>query len=352
MHCSTTSSSSSTFTTTSSSTSTVATTTSGLFDCRLGDPSFWPTSKRSWCCHEEGYACENGCEAPCKHGGTKPTCSESVVQAASGRFKGRADAPTLGYTLTLETCPHCAACALADITFPEETSSTQLMTTQANTPTPIAWAVETPPETVAQADVQPPSWSAVSVASAKKTPKQKGCKTICTFGGEEQTCGARVRLAASLHSQTELNVCYVAYSHVLQQCPFCASCTLADTGCMDLHTTTSVPTSAPTTTTVEVAKAAGTTKPLYQCEDLQAGLSGGDAGWSAGKATWCCMHEQIGCASVLQKAKNLRRQQHEPYSCEATPDHPLQLWSEGQKTWCCTNKNVGCVPTLAPPRLA
>jgi len=336
-------------TTVAATTLTSTSTTRGLFDCRLGDPNFWPSSKRTWCCREEGFACENGCEAPCRHGGVKHTCANSVVQAATGRYHGRKDAPSLAYTLTLETCPHCAACALVDVPFPAEPSTSKIAAAQSSVATsssamPIAWAV------VSHSDraTEPP------VPVATVSPSQKACGQVCDFGGKEETCGARVRVAASIAmSQTKINVCFAAYRHVLQRCPFCSSCSLADTGCNEIYTITRGQPSA--AAAKETASEESTLKKAYHCEDLP--VEGQDiASWSAGKATWCCEQEQIGCASsqvivVPKTTSHLRKAKRAPYSCLVLPSHPMKEWSEGEKMWCCTNKQIGCVPTLAPPRL-
>lgn len=343
-------------TTTQQPTTITSTSTSGRFDCRLGDPTFWPARKRTWCCENEGFACEGAkaCEAPCHHGGLKSTCEESVIKAALGRYAGESNAHAAAYALTLQTCPACAACALADVDFPTEqaTDVTRTAAVLPSTPKPIAWGPAlgaTQGQDATQPQLASPAvpWSTTLPAVAGSAESSQTCSAVCTFHGKDHTCGARVRYSAAHEMQDRRNVCFAAYSHVLQQCPFCASCALADTGCMELYTTPKPK--------KQVQLLASSSRP-FQCEDLPAHRSGEQAGWSASKTAWCCLHEQVGCSLDQQAATNLRQPKppvtHEqPFVCKITPDRPINTWTSGEQAWCCENRNVGCVPTLAPPRL-
>jgi len=271
---------------------------------------------------------------------------------------------------------------LADVTFPEETTTTKITSAQpaaatkprtsqvpsaslflkhSDRPSPQpsqtssqAYVVSTTASS-SQANVvsTTASSSQATVVSTTASPQQKACGAVCDHGGKQQTCGARIRLAAFIAiSQTKRNVCFEAYSHVLQQCPLCSSCSLVDTGCMEIYATTGRP---PAEAADHGLRAGGPAKKPYHCEDLPPDVNRGIVGWSASKAEWCCKHEQIGCASaqvmVTPHAGNLRKAMREPFSCMESPARPMMEWSEREKIWCCTNKEVGCVPTLAPPRL-
>jgi len=365
------------------------TTRLALYNCKVEAPSAWSPSKKQWCCREEGLGCQSSCDLPCQQDVKRPTCAEAMLQASADHFRDSANPTLAAYALTLKVCPHCSACnpeevsqptakaeaAAASASVPEEEEEEEAekkreaaAAAAAAAPSSIVVVqaasasapeeVETPPATRAatspttttvartttgRSTVRPlaapslPSRTAgggipwphepSAASSERKDGRQQvnNCDQTCTIAGERQSCGARVRVAAAMQSEGDSDVCFVAYSHVLQHCPSCSSCELEDTDC----------TAEPTTST---------TSPPYSCEKTPLGRVGAAAGWSAPKIDWCCANEKLGCPdkSAATTTSALRNLELDPYVCEETPLYPLGKWTSGQLKWCCSHKKVGC----------
>jgi len=100
-----------------------------------------------------------------------------------------------------------------------------------------------------------------------------------------------MRHLASEQLSGEAQACTKAFGQVLEHCPVCSACALADTGCLELP-------AAASTTAAPVAPVV-TAHQLFDCE------GGTEDQWAADKASWCCKHKKLGCPTA-QTMENAR----------------------------------------------
>jgi len=152
------------------------------------------------------------------------------------------------------------------------------------------------------------------------TPPPPPCDVDCSYRGHSGTCRQRITFQ-SRHTFSGPGACSLAVSAVVTICPGCATCSLADSGCVDPEPTTSLP---------------------YDCN---AGYTNWLVGWSVSKKVWCCLHERKGCPPSTPLTTSA------PYDCVAGYSKWQTGWSEGKKAWCCSNQHRGCQEQLpsTPP---
>eukprot|EP00418_Pyrodinium_bahamense_P028895 CAMPEP_0179145710 /NCGR_PEP_ID=MMETSP0796-20121207/70320_1 /TAXON_ID=73915 /ORGANISM="Pyrodinium bahamense, Strain pbaha01" /LENGTH=512 /DNA_ID=CAMNT_0020846129 /DNA_START=27 /DNA_END=1565 /DNA_ORIENTATION=+ len=155
-------------------------------------------------------------------------------------------------------------------------------------------------------------------AAARSSAARAPCDADCSYQGKSGTCKVRLQQATAqdlaghrdLTGQKE--ACSRAFAEVLQICPDCRTCTLAESGCVS---TTSIP---------------------YDC---LAGYANWETSWGAGKKRWCCHHRSRGCPTSTAA----------PYDCIAGYANWEHGWSSGKKAWCCKHGGRGCAGATTTP---
>lgn len=113
-----------------------------------------------------------------------------------------------------------------------------------------------------------------------------GCSTQCEVEGERASCASRIAWLAShvygSHGDGS-GSCARAHGAVELQCPDCAACLLADSGC-----------DASVAADSEQAQEEKSTGHF----DCRKGYKDRDSKWSADKKMWCCQNERLGCAEA------------------------------------------------------
>jgi len=134
------------------------------------------------------------CHMTCEFEGWTGTCQHYTQWVANQYGDSDPNACVEGYVTTLEICPHCWGCALAD---------SQCVAGGAG---PEALAAEEREEE----------------GEEFMTPAQ-GCDTLCHHDGWLATCNTRIQFAANHEFQDQLEPCADAMMKVLEDCPACAT---------------------------------------------------------------------------------------------------------------------------------
>mmetsp|Transcript_45509 Transcript_45509/g.97545 ORF Transcript_45509/g.97545 Transcript_45509/m.97545 type:complete len:708 (-) Transcript_45509:44-2167(-) len=250
------------------------------FTCDTGEVLSWPTSQREWCCKEQGIGCEEGCNAMCDFGGWPASCAVRIQHKANSRKNAAACVEAFGKTI--EECPSCSVCRLADakcevqpdISLPDEdrpillpTSTTQTTTTTlmititsttftsttatsttmttTQTKTSTTWTSTTRTWTTTTTT----TWTTTTYTlTSTSTPPATGCNAVCEIEGRRGQCSAHMQYIAIMRYEDQADACIRAHSEVGATCRQCGTCDIATSGC-SIHTTSITSTSTTTWTT-------------------------------------------------------------------------------------------------------
>jgi hypothetical protein len=122
------------------------------------------------------------------------------------------------------------------------------------------------------------------------------CDTMCAYNGESYSCKERVLFAATHHAAADEAeaTCTTARTVVVQDCPMCAACPLAETQCVaallnTTYSTSPTPRAAPSTSADQFDD-------LHDCDTDY--LRWKDT-WSPSRAAWCCEHVNRACPPIV-----------------------------------------------------
>jgi len=172
-----------------------------------------------------------------------------------------------------------------------------------------------------------------------------GCSKTCSFNGHDGTCLSHMQWAAKrYYSADGTEACRESHDMLVQSCPVCLACSLADLGCAG-----SAP-AAPPSQEAEPPAPAPWPAPAAPSEpfDCEAGFSNWEGGWSDAKKDWCCKNKGKPTCEVAGAAPG-------PAAAPGGPDLPAPFdcdtghggnseedWSYWKREWCCENAGSGC----------
>jgi hypothetical protein len=220
------------------------TTSSPAYDCDAGFANWqrgWSKSKQAWCCKTKHRGCPttttwNQCKSTCWLKGQSATCENRIQYSADHEFRGRYHACGLAHKQVLQQCPACHDCGYH----------------QAGCKPPPVTSTKAPRTYSEPYDCQAglANWAAgwsnakkvwcchnkkLGCAQPTTTPVLQGCETHCTTGGQDLTCGSRIRRAAKTLGNRD-NACVSALGTVLQECSVCSVCSIQAANCVDRRT--------------------------------------------------------------------------------------------------------------------
>lgn len=300
-------------------------TTAPPYDCNEGDPEDWAPGQTRWCCDREEIGCNVTTPPP------PPELQQGDLVSTTAEFECNSGEDFLTWNVTKRVfcCVH------------------------------HKQGCPTTPPPVPDPPLPDPA-----------VPKE-GCSSDCSFQGHLSTCSGHIQWAAELWYANTSNACLTAFGLLLQHCPSCSSCTIAQAGCNQ-------PTEPPTTSLFQGVLEVGTAEAA-----ADAPPPGADAGpkadqgakseardgdesfncdpdtsdvdaWTIKQRVYCCKEEEVACP----KPPGGSKKPHKADSSASTPEHNLthsktdecdanleEDWDFKQKIWCCTHKQVGCATT-------
>jgi len=165
-----------------------------------------------------------------------------------------------------------------------------------------------------------------------------GCDAVCSLHGTKSTCRNRMKWAKEHAFFGHHNACALAYSKVQVDCDICKACSIESAGCeVDVATSAAFDCDAAFN---NFRRAWSPAKKHWCCTVQKKGCEGdsppdADAGYGMvwkrvqvnGYWVWVAVH--AGGVSL-------------PYDCHAGLLHHLTGWSAGKKSWCCSHQHLGC----------
>lgn len=362
------------------------TTTMLDFDCSAGLDTWeklWSREKQHWCCEHESRGCAgavtpaptlaapappprpappadlaakfpaSGCLSLCTVLGIAAPCRARVRYASSHEFGDQPNACAKALVRVIEQCSNCATCALA------ETGCHDVHEEDVG-------KVRAPEHAGHSESTEPPAATAA-------------CDHSCLYKNRTATCRERVIWSANHKFLGRANACREAWRCVQDECPSCADCPLAHTGCLE-HTAVGPPLAV-----TALVTASPKSTQLFDC---LAGYSNWERAWSPDKRKWCCEREQRGCDAQMKEGSiarttvpfdclaglsnwkigwsKLKRKwcfceqdkiplsrdncpEAEPvkFDCDAGRKHWEDGWSQKKKAWCCSPRHGGCPKPVA-----
>jgi len=165
----------------------------------------WPPHKKQWCCQHQNRGCHaavtttttaalttSGCEKQCTVNGTMASCKLRLLFAAQFLFAGKDEPCDAASAWVLSKCPSCSECQSSS----SGCKKVELLT-----------------------------------ASAATATAKHACDTRCVGHDGSISCKDRVRATANFTFAGDPDACVRAFASVLEHCPVCTACPLADVSC-------------------------------------------------------------------------------------------------------------------------
>ncbi|CAE7229248.1 unnamed protein product [Symbiodinium natans] len=179
------------------------------------------------------------------------------------------------------------------------------------------------------------------IGCAATTLSPLGCDAPCTLNGQTSTCQERMDWTMEHTFAGKGNACNLAYSAVQVQCDVCRACSIQEAGCG-----VQGPGSDPYDCNAALGnwcRAWSPEKKVWCCQNRKKGCQSPDAkpDCDAGAGmiwkkvfishhwTWQAVSAGGGVVS-------------RPYACHAGLPNWATGWSVGKKSWCCSHEQLGC----------
>ncbi|CAJ1393184.1 unnamed protein product [Effrenium voratum] len=166
-----------------------------------------------------------------------------------------------------------------------------------------------------------------------------GCDAVCTYKGESSSCKDRISWTTDHVFSGHGNACALAYSRIQVECDVCRACSVEAAGCQ-VHAAASEPFDCQAAFN-NFVRAWSPQKKVWCCNVKKMGCEGANAPTVDAGFGMVWKHVQVNGAWVWMAVKG-DGVASLPYDCHAGLAHHFTGWSAGKKSWCCTNQHLGC----------